>query len=224
MLGFVFFKLYTDEGWQYPPPLDTGKDDGGAGVSALGIREVSHRRKLQQNETNGAMGNISGKDVRKAIKEIDATTTTGSSATSNAMEVVEESSTNNEDQDEDFVPQTSSGVDPSTDSSLPTFKSISASYNSGNLGTSTSTPKLFSGLVFWLSRETPRNLLEFVIRSFGGKVGWPATMGSGSPFNEDDASITHVIVDRPAVAGQPHYLPANTTGSAGVYVSCTHSI
>jgi len=28
-------------------------------------------------------------------------------------------------------------------------------------------------------------------------VGWPASMGSGSPIKEDDESITHVIIDRP---------------------------
>jgi len=39
--------------------------------------------------------------------------------------------------------------------------------------------------------------MEFVIRSFGGRVGWPASTGSGSPFKEDDESITHVIIDRP---------------------------
>jgi pescadillo protein len=216
----VFFKLYTDQGWQYPPPLDVGKDDGGAGVGALGIREISHRKTIVEAATdiaNGSAGTVSGKDVRKAIKEIDASTTTGPStdSTSNTMEVVDEFGITNEDQDEDFVPQISSGVAQSTaDSSLPTFKSISASYNSGGA----SSAKLFSGLVFWLSRETPRNLLEFVIKSFGGKVGWPATMGSGSPFNEDEASITHVVVDRPAVAGQPHYVSATTASSTGTTV------
>lgn len=28
-------------------------------------------------------------------------------------------------------------------------------------------------------------------------MGWPASMGSGSPLKEDDQSITHVIIDRP---------------------------
>ena len=32
MLGFVFFKLYTDAGLVYPPPLDTKKDEGAAGA------------------------------------------------------------------------------------------------------------------------------------------------------------------------------------------------
>jgi pescadillo protein len=37
------------------------------------------------------------------------------------------------------------------------------------------------------------------VRAFGGKIGWPASSGSGSPFEETDGSITHVIIDRPFV-------------------------
>jgi len=37
------------------------------------------------------------------------------------------------------------------------------------------------------------------VRSFGGRIGWPASSGSGSPFDETDDSITHVIIDRPLV-------------------------
>src|SRR4051812_18090284 len=40
---------------------------------------------------------------------------------------------------------------------------------------------LFSKLIFFLSRETPRYVLEFVIRSFGGQVAWDPTAGEGSP-------------------------------------------
>ena len=54
---------------------------------------------------------------------------------------------------------------------------------------------LLEGKVFFLAREVPRGMLEFVIRSFGGKVGWE---GPGSPISPADPSITHVIVDRPA--------------------------
>ena len=58
---------------------------------------------------------------------------------------------------------------------------------------------LFKGCVFYLSREVPRYSLEFVIRAFGGEVGWPSTAGAGSPFEESDPKITHQIVDRPPV-------------------------
>jgi pescadillo len=58
---------------------------------------------------------------------------------------------------------------------------------------------LFSNCVFYLSREVPRYSLEFIIRTFGGQVGWDETCGIGSPFNEMDDRITHHVVDRPTL-------------------------
>jgi len=61
--------------------------------------------------------------------------------------------------------------------------------------------KIYTGLykdcVFWISREVPKDSLEFIIKSFGGKAGWD---GEGSPIkSEEDESITHQIVDRGTV-------------------------
>jgi pescadillo protein len=57
---------------------------------------------------------------------------------------------------------------------------------------------LFRGMVFFLGREVPREQLLLVIRSFGGDAGWA---GEGSPLSEEDARITHHVIDRPAVGG-----------------------
>ena len=51
----------------------------------------------------------------------------------------------------------------------------------------TSESLLFSSCVFWLSRETPRDSLEFVIKAFGGQMA----------TDDADARITHHISDRP---------------------------
>lgn len=53
---------------------------------------------------------------------------------------------------------------------------------------------LFNKVVVFIAREVPREPLMFVIRSFGGTVGWE---GEGSPIQEHDESITHQVVDRP---------------------------
>ncbi|CAZ83885.1 unnamed protein product [Tuber melanosporum] len=70
--------------------------------------------------------------------------------------------------------------------------------------TSTSTA-LFSGTTFYLSRETPREPLEFLLRSFGCKrIGWDAVLGAGAyTENSSDTSITHQIVDRPSTFPSP---------------------
>lgn len=54
--------------------------------------------------------------------------------------------------------------------------------------------RLFRGLVFFLSREVPREALSFVIRSCGGEVAWE---GEGSPLAEADDAVTHHVCDRP---------------------------
>ena len=52
---------------------------------------------------------------------------------------------------------------------------------------------LFGGLYFFISREVPRESLEFIIRCFGGEIAW---QGEGSPYTYADPRITHVIMDR----------------------------
>lgn len=54
---------------------------------------------------------------------------------------------------------------------------------------------LFSGFVFFLGREVPREQLLVIIRSFGGQIGWA---GEESPIPEDSEQITHQICDRPS--------------------------
>jgi pescadillo protein len=80
LLGFVFFKLYTDEGWVYPPPLDTSKDESGAGIGALNVIERKAAKPAHATESSSIKG-ISNKDVRQAIKEISSTTIDPSSST-----------------------------------------------------------------------------------------------------------------------------------------------
>ncbi|KAJ7666426.1 Pescadillo N-terminus-domain-containing protein [Mycena rosella] len=189
LLGFVYFKLYTDSGLVYPPPLDVKKDEGGAGVGAFSLQSTSQSApsappKVRAVQIEGRT--ISGKDVRQAIKsmagvdsEVDGDVDM-QNPDSNPMEV-----------DEEFVPQPSTS-DPHSAASLTTLKALAALPQS-------LTTSLFSPYSFYLSRETPRPIFEFIVRSFGGRIGWPASSGSGSPFEESDESITHVIIDRPVV-------------------------
>ncbi|KDQ16735.1 hypothetical protein BOTBODRAFT_129635 [Botryobasidium botryosum FD-172 SS1] len=198
LLGFVFFKLYSDAGLVYPPPLDLSKDEGAAGVGAFSLLETKEEEKAdeanapstkKQVEVEGKV--IKGKDVRKTIKELANLALPPQEATS-AREISAETSTLESTIGEEFVVQPSSNASGAA-ASLPTLHTLST------LPAAPTT--LFAPYTIWLTIGTPRPLLEFAIRAFGGRVGWPETMGSGSPITEDDESITHVIIDRP--------LPAN---------------
>jgi pescadillo protein len=188
LLGFVLFKLYTDAELVYPPPLDKHKDDGGAGVGAFSLQDASNRTGHSLPALEKPLDvdgrKITGKDVRQTIKSIGIPS--GTDVTDVDMSNTEPTV---DEVDEEFTAHPSAS-DTAMATSLPTLKSLV-----------TLPPSLASALfapyTFFLSRETSRPIFEFIVRSFGGRIGWPASSGSGSPFGETDDSITHVIIDRP---------------------------
>ena len=183
LLGFVFFKLYTDAGLVYPPPLDTKKDEAAAGVGALSLQQVSEQRVSDTKKPSEPK--VSAKDVRQTIKIISSQEPRDDSTENQAEEDEKVTA------EEDFILQPSKSS-PEETAVLSTFQSLSAREGSA-------IEKLLVPYTFWLSRETSRPIFEFVVRSCGGRIGWPASSGSGSPFDESDESITHVIIDRPLV-------------------------
>lgn len=187
LLGFVFFKLYTDAGLVYPPPLDSGKDESGAGVGAFNLQSAN------PSPATGALKSdtpkVSSKEVRQTIKKITAET---SSVPPTDVDIDHPDSLHDA-AEEEFVPQASKS-DLDVPSSLPTLLSLSSLPK-------LSSTNIFSPYTFWLSRESSRSIFEFLIRSFGGRIGWPVSSGGGSPFTEDDEAITHVIIDRPVAKG-----------------------
>ena len=187
LLSFVFFKLYTDAGLVYPPPLDLKKDEGGAGIDALYIKTSSQSPPVISRQVLTTEGrSVSAKDVRQTIKTIDVIPEEAPDAEmAPSIPITAQ-------MDEEFSPHTSAAVNKEAISTLPTLQTISALPQSIN-------PDLFSPFTFWLSREVSRSVFEFVIRSFGGRIGWPPSSGGGSAFSETDANITHVITDRPNV-------------------------
>lgn len=187
LLGFVFFKLYTDAGLVYPPPLDATRDEAGAGIGAFRVQAAEKNIvAIPRSENTGKMA--STKEVRQAIETIIADPSPVN------VDVDIDSGdfiTKSTEVDEGFVHYPPAGVEATE--LLPTLQSLSE--------TRKSTPtSLFSAHTFFLSRETSRPVFEFLIRSLGGRVGWPTSSGSGSPITESDDSITHVIIDRPITA------------------------
>ncbi|KAG6381327.1 Pescadillo N-terminus-domain-containing protein [Boletus reticuloceps] len=185
LLGFVFFKLYTDAGLVYPPPLDASRDDAGAGIGAFSVHTVEKNIHISKSDNVGKTA--STREVRQAIKTITA----DQSFVDEDVDIdSRDFAPKPSEVDEEFVVHPSGGEDAIP--SLPTLQSLSE--------TRKSTPtSLFSPYTFFLSRETSRTVFEFLIKSFGGRVGWPTSSGSGSPITESDDSITHVIVDRPVI-------------------------
>ncbi|SPO02422.1 probable Pescadillo homolog [Cephalotrichum gorgonifer] len=179
LLGFVNFRLYTGAGLKYPPKFDAAKDDEGAELGAFTLegRGIENTKQV----TNGAAADHQPNPkvqaaVDKLVKELEA------------APVEEPTKADTSDEPTDGLDKFEVAA-PGGD--------ILPQPDADNDGSG----ELFSNFTFFLSRETPRQPLEFILRAFGCKrVGWDAVLGGGAfTTNELDPRITHQIVDRPLV-------------------------
>ncbi|WVN85182.1 uncharacterized protein L203_100327 [Cryptococcus depauperatus CBS 7841] len=179
LVGFVLFKLYTEQNLVYPPPLDADLDEKGEYVGAFKLVE----KKIAEGAESAQ---VSKKAVRKAIRGIKAT------GQDEDMDR-DEDQIGSKEEDEDFVerPSKTQEVEDLATAPLATYHSllaISSKPGPQNL--------LFFPYTFYLSRETSSRTWEFVIRAVGGKV--VTSLVAASPNEAPNAdSITHVIIDRP---------------------------
>ncbi|KAF3918238.1 Pescadillo [Orbilia brochopaga] len=200
LMGFVLFKLYTAEGLVYPPKFDKALDEQGAGLRAI----LLEAKKIGQVET-GATPAVSTRDISRQLETLE-----------DKIKQVEEEEkirrlTGDPVEEENATPAEANtddveGVNEGLDKFTPV---VSKDGTTGDIlpqpvdDDSTSKAKnMFADFTVFLSRETPRDALEFILRSFGCKrIGWDAVLGEGA-FTTDDSnpSITHQIVDRPPLA------------------------
>lgn len=185
LLGFVNFRLYTSIGLVYPPKFDKNRDDQGAELGAFslegnGIGAIEQPKQI----TNGE----SAKPDPKLQKEIDKLM-----SQLNVPEKEHEPATIQILPEEDEEEEPTDTIDKFEPAAPGGDILLQPSYSATDPST------LFSNFTFFLSRETPRQPLEFILRSFGCKrIGWDAVLGGGAfTHNELDPSITHQVVDKP---------------------------
>ncbi|SPO20386.1 related to NOP7 - component of several different pre-ribosomal particles [Ustilago trichophora] len=241
LLGFVLFKLYTDENLVYPPKFDAAKDEQAAGFGALTLDAASAAVLRGENTittaamTNGAAPSssstvitasgkkVSAKDVKKQIKAISKSGNIAADA--EEEDIVDEAIAEDAEEEEDkFVEQPSkSAEEQESTEHLTTFDEIQAA-SAASEGAANG---LFTPYVFYISRECPRAVIEFVLRSFGalpGRIGWDMVAGAGSAVDEDDARITHHIIDRPVPAsGMKRYAGKRVFVQPQYIVDCANA-
>lgn len=190
LLGFTFYKLYTDINLLYPPKLDSSKDDDAAGIGALLLEETSRTLTIEGKKgTEDSLANgpvekkVTARDVKKQIRQI----THGASTVTASAEAAEV----DEGNDSMVVASTSAGV---SEFPAPLAGGDAAPAAEEDIS------GIFEPYFFYLSREVTRPTLEFILRSFGGQVGWDPILGAGSPFAITDPRITHHVIDRPVSA------------------------
>jgi pescadillo protein len=190
LLKFVNFRLYGSIGLIYPPKFDQAKDDSAAELGAFtlegnrpeAITEAPAPVQITDGKTEKATDPETQAAVNKLIKQMKETDVDGKA---------------------DDVGVTSAEKDDQATDAIDKFEPVAPggdvlpqpTYTGGDPAS------LFADYTFYLSRETPRQPLEFILKAFGCKrVGWDATLGEGAyTTNEQDPSITHQIVDRPVI-------------------------
>ena len=188
LLGFVNFRLYTSIGLVYPPRVDRTRDEKGGELDAL----MPASRDIEGANEEGPARIEQEKDVSDATASVDQV----------LQNKVDEVNVNEEDHDHSQLQDSGSNeeAEQSTEA-IDRFENVGAGGDTlvqpplSNTEAST----LFAPFTFFLSREAPRQPLEFILRAFGCKrVGWDEVLGEGAyTNNERDSTITHQVVDRP---------------------------
>ncbi|SCV01030.1 LANO_0F09802g1_1 [Lachancea nothofagi CBS 11611] len=179
LMHFVLYKLYTDSGLVYPPKLDLAKNKIIGGLSAYVLESNAEESALTAPQ-------LSATSVE--AKALDASTL------SSALKADNAGGAENEDSDQE-------GADEET--VLDTFED--SNKNKGDLLDQPSkydspAATLFSDFVFFISREVPVDILEFLILSCGGSVICEAALDQLESRKDIDLSkVTHQIVDRPVL-------------------------
>ncbi|RYO91773.1 hypothetical protein DL762_001992 [Monosporascus cannonballus] len=185
LLGFVNFRLYTSIGLKYPPKFDRTKDDQAAELGAFKL-EGSHITAASPPAriTNGDSNTGPNPETQAAVNQL--------------IKQMKEEEVNGPAKDTETPPEEERPTD-----AIDKFEPVAPggdvlpqpSYSESDSN------NLFANCTFFLSRETPRQPIEFILRAFGCKrIGWDSVLGEGAyTTDERDPSITHQIVDRPVV-------------------------
>ncbi|SCV04318.1 LAME_0H17502g1_1 [Lachancea meyersii CBS 8951] len=194
LMHFVLYKLYTDSDLVYPPKLDLAKNKIIGGLSAYVL------------ESNAEASNLTAPQLAATSSEAQSL---DSSALSSALKADNAGDANEQKEGEEE--DEAAGEE----DALDTFED-----NSKNKGDTLEQPSeydspaatLFSDFVFYISREVPVDILEFLILSCGGSVICEAALDQLDSVKDIDLSkVTHQIVDRPVlknkVAGRTYLQP-----------------
>ncbi|PRT54299.1 Pescadillo [Wickerhamiella sorbophila] len=185
LLHFILYRLYTDQNLVYPPHINKSRASGVGGLSSFILESTDSGRALPDVETSGKTQVQKVKIALDKVKKADA-----------------------EADDED---------DAEEDAETEEFDTFEAGAEDGD---SLVQPKargnsdLFSKFTFYVGREVPLDIIEFLGAAFGARIISESALDE-MVDNEDEeqsntvdvsevdlSKVTHQICDRPAVANK----------------------
>jgi len=177
LLKFVNYRLFTSIGLAYPPKVDQsklGKDEG--------LMSVFNDKSTTKKSNAATKKKLAAAASDPNVKTLEAKISKIASKQTTTDDDQEE-----EQEEENKLELNASGVSKDFEDLIDKNNTDELSSIPSIIDQST----LFVGYHFFLSREVPRHMLEFIINSFGGRVSV-----AGGSVAESDQSITHQIVDR----------------------------
>lgn len=200
LLGFVNYRLYTSIGLVYPPRFDVSSDERGGELGAITL----------EGNGVGTLGTVEGQNKPSA----DGVQEKGPDAENNAIQKHADELAQHPEPAMDNE-QDQNLVDEAPIDTIDTFEvqGEGADVLDQPRQSDLEAGSLFAPYSFFLSRETPRQPLEFILRAFGCKyVSWDEVLGDGAfTHDEHDPSITHQVVDRPPII-QPDVFTSGDSG------------
>ncbi|KAJ2722282.1 mRNA-binding ribosome synthesis protein nop7 [Coemansia sp. Benny D115] len=194
LLRFVNYRLFTTNNLSYPPKVDRALEDSAAGLGSLRIEAKRVEDLIKQSAHADAQSSAMDADESGEDSETEAPSAQDSAKMNSRLNTLGSKI-------QSIIASTASAQQDS-----PAYTSIANDgHNDGDDDDEDAAELknlLFANQVFYLSREVPRYSLEFVIRAFGGRLGWDSSSGGGSPYAENDSSITVQIADRPVQGHQ----------------------
>lgn len=203
LLSFVNFRLYTSIGLVYPPRFDVKSEEQGAELAAIQLESQGGNDDAQmQDAVNFQTNEKAQTEADRLLSLPDTEPAAEPQANGDVVQTVDGDAETDMQTTSTTLDQFAS-LDPKADTLLQPSLTADASTAS----------QLFDSFTVFLSRETPRHPLEFILKAFGCKrVGWDTSLGEpGAYCSEDDKRITHQIVDRPDI---PLPSPPPTDGEA----------
>lgn len=185
LLHFVLYRLYTESGLVYPPRLDEARSKGigGLGEYILEGRDEKIEEEEENNEKGAELSDLvlarASKADAKGAKDDDDKAEPVSTKKAEEATTLDKFVDNNKNKGDQLI-QPSDEKNPIS--------------------------KLFSKFVFYIGREVPIDIIEFVILASGGKVISEASLDElaigGKSIKDivDLSKVTHQICDRPKVA------------------------
>lgn len=181
LLHFVLYKLYTDSGLIYPPKLDFKKLKGIGGLSAYILESKDGANALFKSDAQ-VDENVEGKAISSEF--LDAAIKADSNSNEEKAEEAEEV------EEKDVLDEFEDSNKNQGDLLVQPSKFANPQSN------------LFENFVFFVSREVPLDILEFIILSAGGSVISELTIDELKIKGEslpDLSKVSHQISDRPKI-------------------------